>query len=175
LRLLRRLGAVTLAACGRSSNSGTSANGPAAAAEPDGHEHRRAGPLRDGRCGRGAIQATNQCERRAPAGNATTSSAAANANAHPNSPPVGGVNVPTNAGTGTPPKKPRHPAQRFGPKVQNAYIEFSRCMRAHGVNLPEPNFSGGPVYAKKHVDTNGPGFAAAANICRAQIIAAASR
>ena len=170
------LGAVPLVACGGSSSGSTSANGAAASAPPaltaTATSTRAPASSTAGHAAATPSKPPTSVSGAAPAGGTTTSTAAANA--HPNSPPAGGVNVPTNAGTGTPLHKARHPAQRFGAKVRKADTEFARCMRAHGINLPEPNFSGGPVYGKTHVNTNAPGFAAAAMICRAQIVASAS-
>jgi hypothetical protein len=166
---------LALAACGGSSNSGTSTNG-VASAPPALSTTATSATATAAKTAQPAAQGSKPATS-ASAGTAaaaSTSSASATSQAHPNSPPVGGINVPTNAGTGTPQNRPRHPTQRFSPKVQKQYIEFTRCMRAHGVNLPEPVFSGGPVYGKTHIDTSSPGFAAAAKICRAQLVASAS-
>jgi hypothetical protein len=57
---------------------------------------------------------------------------------------------------------------RFGTRTyQQRLRRFATCMRANGVHLPEPNFSGaGPVFRLKRLETNSEPFRAGLAKCR---------
>ncbi len=53
---------------------------------------------------------------------------------------------------------------RFNPAARRTLItNFVKCVRQHGYNLPQPNFSGGPVFPRK-IETNAK-FKAASKAC----------
>ena len=52
-------------------------------------------------------------------------------------------------------------------RIQDAALKYARCMRAHGVDFPDPKFSGGGVqFGGKNVNPNAPAFQAADKACR---------
>jgi hypothetical protein len=51
-------------------------------------------------------------------------------------------------------------------KAQDAGIAFARCMRAHGVDVPDPQTSGGRVLVRVRADKNRPRFEAAQKACQ---------
>jgi hypothetical protein len=54
-------------------------------------------------------------------------------------------------------------------EIQDAALEFARCMREHGIDYPDPQISGeggiAQLRAPEGVDTNSPAFEAAADEC----------
>ncbi|HTW43045.1 MAG TPA: hypothetical protein VMD79_12090 [Solirubrobacteraceae bacterium] len=59
------------------------------------------------------------------------------------------------------------------PAVKQAYAKFASCMRANGVNLPEPNTSGkGPVFNTKGIETSSSTFKSAEAKCRSDLVGA---
>jgi len=59
------------------------------------------------------------------------------------------------------------------PAVKQAYAKFASCMRANGVNLPEPNTSGkGPIFNTKGIQTTGSTFRSAEDKCRGDLVGA---
>jgi hypothetical protein len=64
------------------------------------------------------------------------------------------------------------PAQR-AQRVRAATV-FAQCMRAHGVNFPDPSGAvgnpGGFLAALQAMPTNSPAFKAATPVCRAQVL-----
>jgi hypothetical protein len=52
------------------------------------------------------------------------------------------------------------------PAFKMALARFAACMRENGVNLPEPNTSGGPIFNSKGLNTASPQFKAAETKCR---------
>ena len=64
------------------------------------------------------------------------------------------------------------PAQRA--QFQQALVKFAECMRAHGVNVPDPTTTGtggafGIRRAFGSVDRNSPGFQSALQTCRSSL------
>jgi len=60
-------------------------------------------------------------------------------------------------------------------RVQDAALKFARCMREHGVDLPDPKFSGGRVTLGgpgRAIDPDDPAFARAQEACRPLLEAA---
>ena len=60
-------------------------------------------------------------------------------------------------------------AGRMEPKEQERALKFARCMREHGVDMPDPDFSGGGVRIKvgsDGVDPDSPTFRAAHEACK---------
>lgn len=56
------------------------------------------------------------------------------------------------------------------PAFQAALKKFAACMRANGVNVPEPNTSGsGPIFGTSGLDTKSPQFKAATSKCASQL------
>jgi hypothetical protein len=56
------------------------------------------------------------------------------------------------------------------PQFQAALKKFATCMRANGVNVPEPNTSGsGPIFGTKGLDTGSPQFKSATAKCASQL------
>jgi hypothetical protein len=54
------------------------------------------------------------------------------------------------------------------PAYQQKLRNFAACMRANGVNLHEPNFSGqGPIFSTKGIQTTSEQFRIAEDKCRA--------
>jgi len=61
-------------------------------------------------------------------------------------------------------------ARLTSPNLKAALATFASCMRAHGVNVPEPNSSGnGPVFDTKGLNTASPAFKAAISKCYANL------
>jgi hypothetical protein len=63
------------------------------------------------------------------------------------------------------------PGRRFNsPIYKQALAKFATCMRENGVNVPEPNTSGGgPIFDTKGLSTNSPQFRAAEAKCRVDL------
>jgi hypothetical protein len=62
------------------------------------------------------------------------------------------------------------PARVTNPRVVQALRQFAACMRQHQVNLPEPNTSGkGPVFDTKGINTSSPQFRTALVACSATL------
>ncbi len=66
-----------------------------------------------------------------------------------------------------------HP-QPLSASRRNAILQFSQCMRAHGVtNFPDPTFSGGGVQLRlsqqSGIDPQSPAFQAAQKACGSPI------
>jgi hypothetical protein len=62
------------------------------------------------------------------------------------------------------------------PAFKRAAATFVACMRARGVNLPPPRFSGsGPVFNTTSVDTKNSQFTAALSTCRNTLVTAFGR
>jgi hypothetical protein len=61
------------------------------------------------------------------------------------------------------------------PAVKQALAKFAACMRANGVNVPEPNTSGGPIFNTKGLNTSSPQFKAAETKCRSDLQGAFQR
>jgi hypothetical protein len=61
--------------------------------------------------------------------------------------------------------------RRFNsPVYRQALAKFATCMRENGVNVPEPNTSGGgPIFDTKGLSTNSPQFRAAEAKCRVDL------
>jgi len=65
---------------------------------------------------------------------------------------------------------------RGNPAFKRAAATFVACMRARGVNLPPPRFSGsGPVFNTTSVDTKSSQFTAALSTCRNTLVTAFGR
>jgi hypothetical protein len=57
-----------------------------------------------------------------------------------------------------------------GAAAKQALAKFAACMRANGVNVPEPNTSGkGPIFDTKGLDTTGATFRNAERKCRTDL------
>src|SRR5438105_12349741 len=57
-------------------------------------------------------------------------------------------------------------AAALTPALKQALASFAQCMRAHGVNHPEPNTSGnGPIFETRGLDTTSPAYKAARAAC----------
>jgi hypothetical protein len=51
-------------------------------------------------------------------------------------------------------------------QLRAALARFARCLRSHGVNVPEPNTSGtGPLFPRSSVNPASPQYRAAAQAC----------
>jgi hypothetical protein len=62
------------------------------------------------------------------------------------------------------------------PAFKRAAATFVACMRARGVNLPPPRFSGsGPVFNTTSVDTKNSQFTVALSACRTTLVTAFGR
>jgi hypothetical protein len=62
------------------------------------------------------------------------------------------------------------------PAVKQALAKFATCMRQNGVNVPEPNTSGGgPIFNSKGLDTSSPQFKAAEAKCQSDLQGAFQR
>jgi hypothetical protein len=60
---------------------------------------------------------------------------------------------------------------RFNPAARRTEItNFVKCVRQHGYNLPQPNFSGGPVF-RRSIESNKK-FQAAGKVCAHLLIGA---
>ena len=53
--------------------------------------------------------------------------------------------------------------------VKQALMKFAACMRENGVNVPEPNTSGGPIFNAKGLNTASAQFKAAETKCRVDL------
>lgn len=61
-------------------------------------------------------------------------------------------------------------ARLSNPKFKAALAKFVSCMRADGINLPEPNTSGkGPIFSTKGIDSSGTAFKTAESKCRSDL------
>jgi len=62
------------------------------------------------------------------------------------------------------------------PATKQALAKFATCMRENGVNVPEPNTSGGgPIFNSKGLDTSSPQFKAAEAKCQSDLQGAFQR
>jgi hypothetical protein len=61
------------------------------------------------------------------------------------------------------------------PGVKQALAKFATCMRENGVNVPEPNTSGGPIFNTKGLDTSSAQFKTADAKCRSDLQGAFQR
>jgi hypothetical protein len=62
------------------------------------------------------------------------------------------------------------------PAAKQALAKFATCMRQNGVNVPEPNTSGGgPIFNSKGLDTSSPQFKAAEAKCQSDLQGAFQR
>ncbi|GAA2858774.1 hypothetical protein GCM10010517_17230 [Streptosporangium fragile] len=53
------------------------------------------------------------------------------------------------------------------PEIQDAFLALARCMRGHGVDMPDPDFSGGSVrFSGNGVDPDSPKTEKALEACR---------
>ena len=55
------------------------------------------------------------------------------------------------------------------PAAKQALVKFATCMRDNGVNVPEPNTSGGPIFNTKGLNTSSAQFKAAETKCRSDL------
>jgi hypothetical protein len=55
------------------------------------------------------------------------------------------------------------------PAAKQALAKFATCMRENGVNVPEPNTSGGPIFNSKGLNTSSPKFKAAEAKCQSDL------
>jgi hypothetical protein len=61
------------------------------------------------------------------------------------------------------------------PAAKQALAKFATCMRENGVNVPEPNTSGGPIFNTKGLNPSGAQFKAAETKCRSDLQGAFQR
>ena len=61
------------------------------------------------------------------------------------------------------------------PAFKQAIAKFATCMRQNGVNVPEPNTSGGPIFNTAGLNTESAQFKAAEAKCRADLPSAFRR
>ncbi len=61
------------------------------------------------------------------------------------------------------------------PAVTQSLAKFAACMRANGVNVPEPNTSGGPIFNTKGLNTASAQFKAAETKCNVDLQGALQR
>jgi hypothetical protein len=52
------------------------------------------------------------------------------------------------------------------PKLNQQQLAFARCMRQHGINMPDPDANGGTDMSRIGVDPDGPKFKAAEQACQ---------
>jgi hypothetical protein len=90
----------------------------------------------------------------------------------------GAHNGTTGANGGTPNNHGQPPSQQgTAPKnLPNNFVvalrTFTACVRAHGLNIPEPNLSGhGEIFPKSSVNPNNPNYRPALQACQADLIA----
>jgi hypothetical protein len=61
-------------------------------------------------------------------------------------------------------------SRQRSPAFRLALSKYAACMRAHGVNLPEPNTSGnGPIFDLKGLDTTSAKYRTAQAQCRSNL------
>jgi hypothetical protein len=61
------------------------------------------------------------------------------------------------------------------PKTQDQLREFAKCMREHGIDLPDPDPNGGFGKALADIDRDSPAFQKAAKACEDKLPQAAGR
>lgn len=61
------------------------------------------------------------------------------------------------------------------PKLQDQMREFAKCMRAHGIDLPDPDPNGGFGGGLPKIDRDSPAFQKAADACKDKLPQAAGR
>jgi hypothetical protein len=68
----------------------------------------------------------------------------------------------------------RGPRIKFNsPAIKAALVKFAACLRANGVNAPEPNTSGtGPIFNTKGLNTSSATFRTAESKCRSDLVGA---
>jgi hypothetical protein len=54
---------------------------------------------------------------------------------------------------------------RLDPKMQDQMLKFARCMRQHGIDMPDPTPQGGLVFRSTKGDAESPKFRAAERAC----------
>jgi hypothetical protein len=68
----------------------------------------------------------------------------------------------------------RGPRIKFNsPAIKAALVKFAACLRANGLNVPEPNTSGkGPIFNTKGLNTSSATFRTAESKCRSDLVGA---